>query len=74
MDVISNIWATIKNALPLSPVQQLVGNQDILPLWLRYFKWFFPVAECIALLELWLTTILGYYLVSAILRYFKIIS
>lgn len=74
MDIITNVWNTIKNALPLSPVQQLVGDQEILPIWLRYFKWFFPVAECIALMELWLTCILAYYIISAILRNFKIIS
>lgn len=74
MEIITNVWNVIKNALPTSPVQQIVGNQEILPLWLRYFKWFFPVAECIALMELWLTVILSYYLISAILRYFRIIS
>lgn len=74
IEFISKIWEMLKGLLPGSPIKAVIGDQALQSDWLSTLKWFFPVAECIALLEFWLLCIVAYYIISAILRYFRIIS
>lgn len=67
MGVILVIISFVLSALPDSPFNTYLtalNNTD----WLKYFNWFFPVSECIATLEAWLTAITAFYAVSVLAR------
>lgn len=74
MEIINQVWTFIQGLLPRSPFQafynEYVINSDLL----KNINWFLPVGEAIAILEAWILAVTTYYLISAILRFAKIIS
>lgn len=67
------LLALVMAFLPSSPFQTVINTISNIP-YLQYLNWFFPVSECIAVLEVWLAAIVIYYLYSAIMRWIKIIG
>lgn len=67
MGVILIIITFVLALLPASPFTQFeIALENTA--WLKYFNWFFPVQECIATLEAWLTAITTFYTVSILMR------
>lgn len=67
------LLALVMAFLPSSPFQMAIQSVGSIP-YLSYLNWFFPVTECIAVLEVWLSAIVIYYVYSAIMRWIKIIG
>ena len=59
--------------LPDSPFTTVAESISNFP-YLQYLNWFFPVTECIAVFEVWLTAVLVYYVYQAIMRWIKVIG
>ena len=59
--------------LPTSPFRGVANTISNIP-YLQYLNWFFPVTECIAVLEVWLTCVAVYYVYQAIMRWVKMIG
>lgn len=58
--------------LPNSPFVSFIDAIDTIP-YVKWLNWFLPVGEIIVVMEVWLTAILGYYVVSMILRWIHVI-
>lgn len=71
--VFAALVALIIAFLPVSPFQGIIETISEIP-YLQYLNWFFPVTECIAVLEVWLLAIATYYVYSAIMRWIKVIG
>lgn len=67
MGVILVVISFVLSALPDSPFTIYLNALQYTD-WLKYFNWFFPVSECIATLEAWLTAITAFYAVSVLAR------
>ena len=67
------LFALVLAFLPSSPFQTVINSFSNVP-YLEFLNWFFPVTECIAVLEVWLAAIVIYYMYSAIMRWIKIIG
>ena len=65
--------ALILMFLPSSPFTTVANTVGTIP-YLQYLNWFFPVTECIAVLEVWLSAVLIYYVYQAIMRWVKVIG
>lgn len=59
--------------LPRSPFNMVLASIGNIP-YLANLNWFFPVTECIAITEVWLSAVAIYYLYSAILRWIKVVG
>lgn len=71
--IFAGLLALVLAFLPASPFQIVTNSIMNIP-YLQYLNWFFPVTECIAVLEVWISAIVVYYLYSAIMRWIKIIG
>lgn len=67
------LLAVVMAFLPYSPFTVVINSIGEIP-YLSYFNWFFPVSECIAVLEAWTAVVAIYYVYSAIMRWIKIIG
>lgn len=67
------LLALVLAFLPSSPFQTVIQSFSNIP-YLQFLNWFFPVTECIAVLEVWLAAIVIYYMYSAIMRWIKILG
>ena len=65
--------ALILTFLPNSPFTAVTNTITSIP-YLSYLNWFFPVTECVSVLEVWLAAVLIYYVYSAIMRWVKVIG
>lgn len=73
INVIGQVSEWLKGFLPLSPflmLESVVIDQE----WLKVLNWFVPVGLCLSVLELWLSGIVIYYMISGILRFAHLIS
>ena len=59
--------------LPTSPFDAVANGISQIP-YLQYLNWFFPVTECIAVLEVWLLCVATFYVYQAIMRWVKMIG
>ncbi|WP_077612758.1 hypothetical protein [Clostridium sp. Marseille-P2415] len=59
--------------LPDSPFQSFINQIDKIP-FLGYLNYFVPVAQIIAITQLWVTAIAVFYLVQLALRWVKMIE
>ena len=71
--IFTALVALILAFLPTSPFQGVIQTISEIP-YLQYLNWFFPVTECIAVLQVWLLAIATYYVYSAIMRWVKVIG
>lgn len=66
------LFMSIISFLPSSPFHQFVSIINNIP-YLEYLNWFFPVSECIVVLEVWLSAVVIYYTYSAIMRFIRLL-
>ena len=72
-DIFGGLFQKLLAVFPSSPFNGLVvaiGNND----WLGYLNWFFPVTECLAVMEAWLLAIGVYYLWSVLARWIRVVG
>lgn len=67
------LLALIMAFLPSSPFQMINDTISQLP-YLQYLNWFFPVTECVGVLQVWLSAVVVYFVYSAIMRWIKVIG
>ena len=72
MDMFNKFWDQISKYLPLSPFTQFIDQFANLPS-LGYLNWFFPVNECITVMEAYVAVGV-YYLYQMIMRWIKVIQ
>ena len=76
-DVLKNLWDSFVqlalSALPLSPVSSYLEYFVSLP-YLGYINWFIPIGTCVKIMSAWIGCITAYYVLSAILRWAKLIA
>lgn len=72
-DTVSGIFNKILDILPKSPFVFLEANPQVKEV-LEFLNWFFPIDTMISMTEAWLTAIVIYYVLQAILRWVKIIE
>lgn len=72
IDIFNQLWGTIISFLPGSPFRGIISGLASIP-YMTYLNWFFPVHECIIVLEVWLTAVALYYMYSAIMRFIRLL-
>ena len=72
LDIFNTLWVAIVSFLPGSPFKAIIANLDGLP-YMAEFNWFFPVHECVIVIEVWLTAVALYYTYMAIMRFIRIL-
>jgi len=77
IDFFAEIGQYIINLLPSSPFQ-IIDNSflnDVLgDDWLGWLNWLLPLKQILAILQLWVSAIVVYYIYQAILRWVKAIQ
>ena len=77
MDVLKELWPKfflrLMSVLPLSPFRGWIDYLSAVP-YLGYINWFIPMDKILGITVAWTSSILGYYIFSAILRWLKIIA
>ncbi len=77
INFILTVWHTVfdfvASLLPQSPVSDYLDYISGFP-YLGYINWFIPVGTCITIMTAWLGCIGAYYLLSALLRWAKLIA
>ena len=72
-NTISDLWEKLVDFLPTSPIVFIQSIPEI-EKYLGMLNWFIPIYTLIAMTEAWLTVIVTYYIIQAILRWGKIIE
>lgn len=72
LDIFNTLWTAIISFLPGSPFKAIIANLSGIP-YMAELNWFFPVHECVIVVEVWLTAVALYYVYSAIMRFIKIL-
>lgn len=72
-DSVHGLVEKIIEFLPRSPIQFIESNPKV-DEFISFLNWFIPIKTMIAMAEVWISAILGYYLLQAILRWAKIIE
>lgn len=73
LEVFNKFYTWVIALLPHSPFQALINSLSTIP-YLSYLNWFFPITECLALLEAWLLAIAIFYLYRIVLSYIHLIG
>ena len=73
LEIFNKLYVWVMSFLPSSPFQSLVNSIGSIP-YLMYLNWFFPITECLALLEAWLVAIAIFYLYRMVLSYIHLIG
>ena len=73
LSVLKAIAVFVLALLPRSPFQSFINAVDSIP-YLAQLNWFFPVSECLVVMQAWLTCVAVYYLYQMIMRYANIIG
>lgn len=71
--LLSSFGGYLKDVLPLSPFSLFFSNW-IPPDYIKYLNWFFPVSECLDVLEIWVGSVSSYYIYSLLMRWIKVID
>lgn len=72
LEVFNTLWSAIISFLPGSPFKAIIGNLEGIP-YIAQLNWFFPVHECIIVIEVWLTAVALFYMYSAIMRFIRLL-
>ena len=73
LEVFNKFYTWVIALLPASPFATLVNSIGSIP-YLAYLNWFFPITECLALLEAWLVVVAIFYLYRMVLSYIHLIG
>lgn len=71
--IFQQLWYAIVNFLPGSPLKAFINALGRVP-YLAELNWFFPVSECITVLEVWLVAVSLFYTYSIIMRFVRVIG
>jgi hypothetical protein len=77
IDWFAEIGHYIINLLPNSPFSLIenIGLDEVMgSKWLEWLNWLLPLKQIIAILQLWVSAIVVYYIYQAILRWVKAIQ
>lgn len=72
-EILQNIIAFVLKLVPTSPFRGIIDSIGSFE-YLGWLNWFFPVGPCLAVLSVWVGVIASYTIVSALLRWAKIIA
>lgn len=72
LGIFNKLWSAIIGFLPGSPFKSIISSLGSIP-YMAEFNWFFPVHECVIVIEVWLTAVALYYMYSAIMRFIKLL-
>ena len=72
LEIFNTLWVAIISFLPGSPFKAIIANLDGLP-YMAELNWFFPVHECVIVIEVWLTAVALFYTYMAIMRFIRIL-
>lgn len=72
-EIFNTFWQSIVSHLPGSPFRSFISKVSGIP-YLKNLNWFFPVQECIMVLEVWLAAVTLYYGYMAIARFIRLIK
>lgn len=75
VSLFNQVYQFLIGLLPPSPFRGFINAIDggNIP-WLAQLNWFFPVTECVAVLEAFVSVVAVYYLYQAIMRYVHLIK
>lgn len=73
IDIFNQVYVWLIGLLPRSPFIAFINAIDTIP-YLSYLNWFFPVSECIAVMETFLTVVAVYYMYQAVMRFVHLIG
>lgn len=73
MEFLQSVLSAVLSLFPHSPFREAINNFTP-PVYLKWFTWFFPVKNCLAILALWLVAISAFYLYSIIARWVKLLG
>lgn len=73
LSLFNRFYVWVLSFLPTSPFRVIVNTIGSIP-YLSYLNWFFPITECLALLEGWLVAVAVFYLYRMILSYIHLIG
>lgn len=68
-----SILEAILSLFPHSPFRAMIESFEA-PAYLKWFAWFFPIKNCLAILVLWLAAISAFYLYSIVARWVKLLG
>lgn len=71
--VFTSLLAVVMAFLPSSPFTTVINSFNSIP-YLKYLNWFFPVSECVAVLEAWLAVVAIYYVYQTLMRLIGLIK
>lgn len=71
-DIITDAMTWVVNLLPDSPFQA-ISNSDVSEFMVG-LNWIFPITEILAIMQLWTSAIMVFYIYQAILRWIKAIE
>lgn len=72
LEIFNTLWTAIISFLPGSPFKAIIANLSDVP-YMAELNWFFPVHECVIVVEVWLTAVALYYVYSAIMRFIRLL-
>lgn len=72
LGIFNQLWMAIVSFLPGSPFKAIIANLSGVP-YMAELNWFFPVHECVIVIEVWLTAVALYYTYMAIMRFIRIL-
>lgn len=70
--IFNQLWMAIVSFLPGSPFKAIIGSLSGVP-YMAELNWFFPVHECVVVIEVWLTAVALFYVYSAIMRFIRLL-
>ena len=73
INMFNRFYVWIIGLLPGSPFRAFINAIGTIP-YLKYLNWFFPVSECIVVLEAFLSVAAVYLIYQGILRYIHLIK
>lgn len=70
--IFNTLWGAIVSFLPGSPFKAIIATLEGVP-YMAELNWFFPVHECVVVMEVWLTAVALFYIYSAIMRFIRLL-
>ena len=73
VSIFNQVYTWLIGFLPSSPFQSFINAIGNIP-YLAELNWFFPVSECIAVMQAFLAVVVVYYTYQAIMRFVHLIG
>lgn len=73
ISIFNQVYVWLLNFLPRSPFQSFINAVNEIP-YLSYLNWFFPISECIAVMQGFLAVVAVYYMYQGVMRFIHLIG